>query len=137
MDWKYLLSSFEGRTNRKPFWLSILVFAIFVWIVEFVIFYLFGAGMMHIDPNATPEAAAAAAQAAMSGMMLPIGIVTLITLYPALAIYTKRWHDRDKSGWWSLIAFVPIIGGIWLLVELGFLRGTDGANRFGPDPLGN
>ena len=28
-----------------------------------------------------------------------------------------------------------VVGGIWMLVELGFLRGTVGPNRFGPDPL--
>lgn len=135
MDWKYLLTSFEGRTNRKPFWLSILVFLIVTWVLEFILFSVFGAGAMHIDPNATPEATAAAAQQAMSGIMLPLGILVLITLWPTLAIYTKRWHDRDKSGWWSLILFVPIIGSIWMLVECGFLRGTEGTNRFGPDPL--
>jgi uncharacterized membrane protein YhaH (DUF805 family) len=135
MDWKYLLTSFEGRTNRKPFWLSILVFAIVTWILEFILFFIFGGSMMTMDPNATPEATAAAAQQAMSGMALPFGILILLTLWPALAIYTKRWHDRDKSGWWSLIMLVPVIGGIWLLVELGFLRGTEGPNRFGDDPL--
>lgn len=135
MDWMYLLTSFEGRTNRKPFWLSILVFLIVTWVLEFILFSVFGAGAMHIDPNATPEATAAAAQQAMSGIMLPLGILVLITLWPTLAIYTKRWHDRDKSGWWSLILFVPIIGSIWMLVECGFLRGTEGTNRFGPDPL--
>jgi uncharacterized membrane protein YhaH (DUF805 family) len=47
----------------------------------------------------------------------------------------KRFHDRDKSGWWLLISLVPLIGPLWLLVELGFLQGSEGANRFGPDPL--
>ena len=42
----------------------------------------------------------------------------------ALALYAKRWHDRDKSGWWSLIGLVPIIGAIWLIVELGILEGV-------------
>ncbi|MGH6969799.1 MAG: hypothetical protein ACREEL_09310 [Stellaceae bacterium] len=31
---------------------------------------------------------------------------------------------------------ISIVGGIWLLIELGFQRGTSGVNRFGPDPLG-
>ena len=89
--------------------------------------------MMNIDTN-NPDAAAAMSNA-MSGMMLPIGILTLIFLWPSLAIYTKRWHDRDKSGWWSLIMFVPVVGALWFLIECGFLRGTDGPNRFGNDPL--
>ena len=49
----------------------------------------------------------------------------------------KRWHDRDKSGWWSLIAFIPLIGFLWVLIECGFLAGTSGSNRFGEDPLAN
>ena len=88
-----------------------------------------------MDPNADPAAAAAAASAMMGKMIVPFGILTLLLLWPSICLYAKRWHDRGKSGWWSLIIFVPIIGSIWFLVELGFLRGTDGPNRFGPDPL--
>ena len=62
-------------------------------------------------------------------------IVALAAIYPAIALYAKRWHDRDKSGWWTLIVLVPIVGPIWILVELGILEGTRGDNRFGPDPL--
>ncbi len=135
MDWKYLLTSFEGRISRQPFWLSLLAMMIVTWILQFALFSIFGVNMMAVDPNAAPEAAAAAAMESMSKMALPLGILCLVVLWPALAIYTKRWHDRDKSGWWSLIMFVPIIGSIWFLVELGFLRGTDGPNRFGPNTL--
>ena len=48
-------------------------------------------------------------------------------LIPAIIVHIKRFHDRDKSGWWVLIGLVPIIGAIWLLIELGFLKGTPGA----------
>jgi uncharacterized membrane protein YhaH (DUF805 family) len=71
----------------------------------------------------------------MPRLWLPFTILSLVFLYPILAIYAKRWHDRDKSGWWSLIALVPIIGGIWIFIELGCLRGADGPNQYGPDPL--
>ena len=136
MDWKNLYLSFEGRTNRQPFWLGLLALSVVVWILEVIIFSMFGgSAVMNIDAS-NPDAAAAAMSNAMSGMILPISILVLIVLWPTLAVYTKRWHDRDKSGWWSLIMFVPIIGGIWFLVECGFLRGTDGPNRFGNDPLG-
>ena len=135
MDWKNLYLSFEGRINRQPFWLGLLAMVVVVWILEFILFSMFGgSAMMTIDAN-NPDAAAAA-MTAMSGMIVPLSILTLVFLWPSLAIYTKRWHDRDKSGWWSLIMFVPIIGGLWLLIECGFLRGTDGPNRFGDDPLG-
>src|SRR5680860_792339 len=69
---------------------------------------------------------------AESGGGLLSGIWGLITLIPAILVDIKRWHDRDKSGWWMLIVLVPIIGWIWFIVELGFLKGTPGPNRFGP-----
>ena len=132
MDWKYLFTSFEGRINRKPFWLSLLALVIIEWIVVIVLGLVFGTSMMGgLDPNMAPDEAAALAMKAM----IPIWIVLLLFLYPSLAVYTKRWHDRGKSGWWTLIGLVPIIGGIWLLVELGFLRGTEGPNQYGNDPL--
>ena len=62
-------------------------------------------------------------------------IVNLALMWPLIAISAKRWHDRDKSGWWVLIVLVPVVGWAWALVDNGFLRGTRGANRFGADPL--
>ena len=136
MDWKNLYLSLDGRINRKPFWLGILALVVVTWILEFILFAAFGVSLIpNMDPNADPAAAAAAASAMMGKMMVPLGILTLLLLWPSICLYAKRWHDRDKSGWWSLIIFVPIIGSIWILVELGFLRGTEGPNRFGPDPL--
>jgi uncharacterized membrane protein YhaH (DUF805 family) len=68
-----------------------------------------------------------------------VGIATFLIgialLWPSVAIAIKRWHDRGKSGWWMLIFFVPIVGWIWGGIELGFLKGTDGPNEYGPDPL--
>jgi uncharacterized membrane protein YhaH (DUF805 family) len=57
----------------------------------------------------------------------------LAVFIPNLAVAVRRLHDQDKSGWWILIGFVPLIGGIWLLI-LYFIEGTRGPNRFGPDP---
>ena len=89
--------------------------------------------MRTMDPN--DPAAMEMAMQQMSAMLIPILILVLVFIYPGLAVYTKRWHDRNKSGWWSLIVLVPIVGSIWMLIELGILRGTDGDNRYGPDPL--
>ena len=132
MDWKYLFTSFEGRISRQPFWLSVLAMIIVQWIVIIVLGTILGTSMMAgMDPGMDPEAAIAAANKAM----IPIWITMLVFLYPALAIYAKRWHDRGKSGWWTLIILVPLIGSIWFLVECGFLRGTEGPNQYGNDPL--
>jgi len=61
-------------------------------------------------------------------------VVNLLLLWPTIAVAAKRWHDRDKSAWWLLIVLLPLAGLIWLLVELGGLRGTRGPNRFGDEP---
>jgi len=64
-----------------------------------------------------------------------ISVIMLILYIPliwvSLAIQVKRWHDRNKSGWWVLISFVPLIGPIWALIENGFLAGDEAENRFG------
>lgn len=60
--------------------------------------------------------------------------VNLLLLWPTLALSVKRWHDRDKSGWWVLVATIPFVGWLWLLIENGLLRGNAGPNRFGEPP---
>jgi uncharacterized membrane protein YhaH (DUF805 family) len=52
---------------------------------------------------------------------------------PLLAVCVRRLHDKNKSGWWYLMSFVPI-ANIVLLVWF-CQRGTVGANNFGDDPL--
>lgn len=57
-----------------------------------------------------------------------------VVFWPFFAVSVKRWHDRGKSGWWSFVVLVPLIGVFWWWIECGFLAGTAGSNRFGPDP---
>jgi uncharacterized membrane protein YhaH (DUF805 family) len=116
MDWKYLYTSFEGRIPRSSFWIGILVIlgiSIVLSVVDGIAGLQFGQGVGILST-----------------------IFAIICIYPAVALYAKRWHDRNKSGWWTLIGFVPIIGAIWIIVELGCLRGTVGQNTYGADPLG-
>ena len=44
-------------------------------------------------------------------------------------------HDTDRSGWWMLIALIPLVGWIVLLVFM-CLDSTPGENRFGANPKG-
>ncbi|RDV01146.1 DUF805 domain-containing protein [Undibacter mobilis] len=60
-------------------------------------------------------------------------IVSLGLLLPSWAVAIRRLHDLDRTGWWVLIAFTII--GLLLLLVWFCLRGTQGPNRFGPDPL--
>ncbi len=59
-------------------------------------------------------------------------ILDIVAAWITLAGYTKRLHDRNKSGWWLLISLVPVIGWIWTFIECNLLSGTTVENRFGP-----
>jgi uncharacterized membrane protein YhaH (DUF805 family) len=69
---------------------------------------------------------------------LDIHVVTsvfgLVTLIPNITVAIRRLHDLDRTGWWILIGFIPLVGWIVLLIWY-CTRGTAGSNRFGPDPL--
>lgn len=58
-------------------------------------------------------------------------ILLIILTYPAMMINIKRCHDRNRSGFFSLLLLLPIIS-IWPLIELGFIKGTEGGNKYGP-----
>jgi uncharacterized membrane protein YhaH (DUF805 family) len=68
-----------------------------------------------------------------AGAGLLSGIYGLAILIPSLAVTVRRLHDIDRSGWWILIALVPLIGTIVLLV-FALLEGTPGTNRYGLNP---
>ena len=108
----HTLFSFNGRISRQPYWLFTL--ATVVILFGPAIFY-FSVGSDTADTY--------------------VDIAALVLFWPAIAVQTKRWHDGDKSAWWLLINFVPVLGLLWALVENGFLQGTAGGNRFGEDPL--
>ena len=116
MDWKSLFFNFEGRITRKPYWIGSLVLAFAELVVSIAIALVIGDVSGHVFDTVST-------------------VIAIVGLYPSLALLAKRWHDRDKSGWWSLLLLIPLVGGIWVFVETGFLRGTVGANRFGADPL--
>ena len=115
MNLKSLLFSFRGRINRLPFWVVTLI--LIGWGITF---------QQLMGPYG-PE----------NPMTVGSGFVTLanfvIVIWIALAVQIKRWHDRDKSGWWALLNLIPVIGQIWILIECGVLRGTVGDNRFGQE----
>jgi uncharacterized membrane protein YhaH (DUF805 family) len=119
-----LFLSMDGRIGRGKFWLGVLGIIVAYLVLSSILFI---SGLMSVDPETGMPRGA--------GYWIASFIVAAATIWPSLCIYGKRFHDRDKSAWWILIGFVPIIGPIWLLIECGLLQGTDGPNRFGPDPL--
>ena len=108
---KEIMFSFKGRIPRKTYWYSFLGIIVASFVLMFLVALLTGGN-----------------ESAISVIML---ILYIPLIWVSLAIQVKRWHDRNKSGWWVLISFVPLIGPIWALIENGFLAGDEAENRFG------
>ena len=104
------------------FWLTQIAATIVSMMIGFIVGVVVGLAM-HNDPQT--------AQGVAQLVILP---VELLGFWIGLALAVKRWHDRDKSGWWVLINLIPLIGWIWSFVEVGCLRGTVGPNQYGADP---
>jgi uncharacterized membrane protein YhaH (DUF805 family) len=138
-----LLFSFAGRINRGKFWLGyvisiLLVMVLFAAIAMLVpwdqLFVLGADGQPILDAEGNPQI-----NPEVEGLALPIvlcGLAFLLSAYMSFALMVKRCHDRGKSGWWSLVALIPVVGFIWFIVDLGVMEGEEGPNRWGPNPLG-
>ena len=59
----------------------------------------------------------------------------MVYLFAMISIAIKRLHDQEMSGGWVLACFVPYLGELFSLIVLGCLKGTEGSNDYGPDPL--
>ncbi len=98
---------FTGRARRKEYWCFALVHII-ICIVLSVIDGILSAGILST-------------------------LYWLAVLIPAIAVSVRRLHDIDRSGWWWLLAFVPVLGAIVLII-FAILDSTPGENQFGPNP---
>jgi uncharacterized membrane protein YhaH (DUF805 family) len=67
------------------------------------------------------------------GFSIISGLYGLAMLIPSLAVAVRRLHDIGKSGWYVLVALIPIVGVIWLIVLLA-TEGTAGSNEYGENP---
>jgi uncharacterized membrane protein YhaH (DUF805 family) len=69
----------------------------------------------------------------MIGMRWISYVYGIFVFVPALAVSVRRLHDTGRSGWWLLIAFIPILG--WLvLLYFYVLDSAPGDNEYGPNP---
>jgi uncharacterized membrane protein YhaH (DUF805 family) len=113
--------TFSGRATRSELWFWVL----FQIIMSIVIGLIFGGGHMVMGDGAM-------------NMHYEGGLVanlwSLANFLPGLAVGIRRLHDLDKSGWWTLIAFIPLVGWIILIVWY-CTKGTPGANSFGPERM--
>ena len=108
---------FSGRARRKEFWLFMLLY-----FIAMVVAGLF-------DDLVVGERVAFDSTMGVFSWIVFLGL-----LIPSTAVSVRRLHDKNLRGWWLLIYFTGI-GAIVLLV-MYCMRGTDGENRFGADPLG-
>lgn len=106
---------FKGRARRKEFWYFVL-FNVIIALVIGIIEVMVSGGNTYQSPGALSS------------------LYTLLVLIPSIAVTVRRLHDNNRSGWWYLMNFVPIVGPIILLIFL-VQKGTAGENRFGSDPL--
>jgi len=105
---------FSGRSRRSEYWYFILFYFIIYIALAFV---------DRVTGTFDPK----------SGIGLLTAIFALALLIPSLSVSVRRLHDTDRSGWWLLIGFIPLIGAIVLIVFLAQDSGA-GTNRFGPNP---
>lgn len=120
--------TFSGRASRSEYWW----FMLFIYLVGFA---LGGIGLAAMNFETGELSTVSIAFFALAG------VFTLAILLPAIGVGVRRFHDRNLSGWWYLGAMlgggIPYVG---LLINLAsfvvtVLKGSDGDNRFGPDPL--
>ena len=105
-------ADFNGRAGRPEYW----------W------FYLFNLLL-------TLAASLVGQFAGESLGRILTGVIGLGLLAPSLAVCVRRLHDTNRSGWWLLIALIPVLGWIWLFV-LMLIKGDEGANNYGMGDAG-
>jgi uncharacterized membrane protein YhaH (DUF805 family) len=106
----WMLFSAQGRLTRKPFWL----FGISWAIIEYILTEIEDSNDMLL--------------------VLITALISIVLLIASIFVGIKRSHDRGRSGWFTLLWFIPIVC-LWPGIEFGFLRGTVGDNKYGQDPL--
>ena len=110
---------------RWIFFASLVAYRVTLLAVQAIILVTVGSLLFHVRITGNPVAVL---------IVLLLGTATFVslgTIIPSLTIGTRRLHDTDRSGWWQLLVFVPLIGAIVLIVWYA-TAGTPGTNRFGP-----
>ena len=106
---KALFALFEGRSHREDWWF----FAFFPPLALGAI----ARALRHVAPAEVRE---------VVQLALAIGVLAL-----SLPITVRRLHDTDRSGWYSLVSLIPVVGELWIIVDCGFQRGNETTNQYG------
>jgi uncharacterized membrane protein YhaH (DUF805 family) len=131
MGWFKFLMSPGGRATRADYWLKYWIpFFLFGLIAVALLTLVIAPVALFADIDSREVGAVLLAQVYVMAIR-----VDLLLFWPWFAVMAKRLHDRGKSAWFLLILLIPIVGPIWLFIEVALLRGQRGDNRYGPDPL--
>ena len=115
MNLKELWLSPKGRISRKGFWLRISLPCLGVFIVALI---------LDLITNQFGDDSGYGISA----------IVYLLLIWPMLVATIKRSHDRNRSGWFVILFLIPFLN-LWPAIEVYFLKGTEGQNQFGKNPV--
>jgi uncharacterized membrane protein YhaH (DUF805 family) len=111
---------FTGRARRKEYWYFNLL-VLFTVMALRAVESSFGVMTVDIAPGLTVGVA--------SGMYL------LLMACPLLAVTTRRLHDTNRSGWWQLLGFVPLLGMVVIMI-FASEDSYPGDNKYGKNPRG-
>jgi uncharacterized membrane protein YhaH (DUF805 family) len=145
LDFNRLYLLIEGRIGRAEFWVGLLILIAAIIVLTIIIAGIFG-----------PLSFVA---------HLLVFICELAIAYPCYALFAKRFQDRGRPGTYaavpigiflvialltllgvtgtetapnplgSVLGFVDLVVGLWILIDLGIMPGTPGPNEFGQDPV--
>lgn len=119
--------NFEGRATRAEYWWPQLMIFIVLFCIIFAV----------ISSELTYEAQGEFSIAIL--ILIAAGIFILAVVIPNISVSVRRFHDLDQSGWLVLVFIIAgsIIPGAGLANWIWFaFKGTDGPNKYGPDPFG-
>jgi len=121
--WKQY-ADFKGRARRKEFWMFALFNSLIGFVAVGIALTLVFIGISTFN-----------LWLSIIGYILlaVLGLYSLAILVPSLALAVRRLHDIGKSGWYYLFGFIPLAGGIILLVW--FCQDSQvGENQWGANP---
>jgi uncharacterized membrane protein YhaH (DUF805 family) len=137
--------SFDGRLNRKAAWTHYGIAMFSVMVASLAVIAL-GTAVGFVLPGVW-----------QSLVLIGFLPVVVFMMWASVAIWVRRFHDLNRSGWWyvltmvaagvgrginensndALVVFALLAWCVWfpLWLYMGFIKGTRGPNRYGPDPL--
>lgn len=115
---------FSGRARRKEYWMFVL-FNYLIIILLTVLIFISSETFSNSSEVDTPSLF----------LLSILGLYTLFTIIPYLAVAVRRLHDINKSGVYWFVQFIPIAGPIWFLVLI-CTEGEAKSNKWGNNPKG-